>query len=185
MSYILNALKKAEHDRKRDESEDLDDFVSAGWDPYQEPPKRVASYKLAIIIVAIAALLFVGFYSLNFGPQQSAEVLDTEAPTEQGVEQVPEQGVKQQVAPENQPAIEEFVEEPVAEELVVEELQLPEVTIAGHIYIRSGSVKNRIFIGDKTYYVGDSIDGDWVIESINFDSLSISSGALSSELPLR
>jgi hypothetical protein len=62
---------------------------------------------------------------------------------------------------------------------------LPEVTIAGHIYIRSGSPKNRIFIGDKIYYAGDSIDSDWVIESINFDSLSIRSGTLSSELPLR
>jgi len=33
--------------------------------------------------------------------------------------------------------------------------------------------------------VGDSIDSNWVIESINFDSLSIRSGALSSEIPLR
>jgi hypothetical protein len=181
MSYILNALKKAEHDRKREEPEDLDDFVSAGWDPYQETPKSGASYKLAIIIVAIASLLFVGFYSLNSGQQQAVEVLETEAVTEQVIEQ----GAKQQVAPKNQPAIEEFVEEPIAEELVEEELQLPEVTIAGHIYIRSGSAKNRIFIGDKIYYVGDSIDGDWVIESINFDSLGIRSGALSSELPLR
>ena len=50
MSYILNALKKAEHDRKREEPEDLDDFVSAGWDPYQEQPKSAVSYKLAIFM---------------------------------------------------------------------------------------------------------------------------------------
>ena len=184
MSYILNALKKAEHDRKREEPEDLDDFVSAGWDPYQEAPKSGASYKLAIIIVAIAALLFVGFYSLNSGPQQAVEVVEevlSEQIAEQIAEQVVEQSVEQQVAP----VLEEFVEEAIAEEPVEEELQLPEVTIAGHIYIRSGSAKNRIFIGDKTYYVGDAIDGDWVIESINFDSLGIRSGALSSELPLR
>jgi len=177
MSYILNALKKAEHDRKRDESEDLDDFVSAGWDPYQQPKKSADSYKLAIIIVVIAAVLFVGFYSLSFGPQQSVKILEAEAVTEQGVEQP--------IAPENKPVITEITEEPVAEEPLVEALKLPEVTIAGHIYIRSGSAKNRIFIGDKTYYVGDSIDGDWIIESINFDSLGIRSGALSSELPLR
>jgi hypothetical protein len=185
MSYILNALKKAEHDRKREEPEDLDDFVSAGWDPYQETPKSSAGYKWAIIIVAISTLLFVGFYSLNSGPQQSAEVLETEAVTEQVVEQVSEKGAEQPDAIENQSVKQEFVEEPVAEELLVEELQLPEVTIAGHIYIRSGSPKNRIFIGEQTYYVGDSIDGDWVIESINFDSLGIRSGAFSSELPLR
>lgn len=184
MSYILNALKKAEHDRKREEPEDLDDFVSAGWDPYQEAPKSGASYKLAVIIVAIAALLFVGFYSLNPGPQQAVEVVEevvSEQVAEQIAEQVVEQSFEQQVAP----VLEEFVEEAIADEPVEEELQLPEVTIAGHIYIRSGSAKNRIFIGDKTYYVGDSIDGNWVIESINFDSLGIRSGALSSELPLR
>ena len=185
MSYILNALKKAEHDRKREEPEDLDDFVSAGWDPYQEAPKSSAGYKWAIIIVAISTLLFVGFYSLNSGPQQSVEVLETEAVTEQVVEQISEKGAEQPVTIENQSVIQEFVKEPVAEELLVEELQLPEVTIAGHIYIRSGSAKNRIFIGEQTYYVGDTIDGDWVIESINFDSLGIRSGAFSSELPLR
>jgi hypothetical protein len=180
MSYILNALKKAEHDRKREEPEDLDDFVSAGWDPYQEQPKSASSYKLAIIIVVIAAVLFVGFYSLNSGLQQAVEVVE-EVVSEQVAEQVAKQSVEQKVAP----VLEEFVEEPIAEEPIEEQLQLPEVTIAGHIYIRSGSAKNRIFIGDKTYYVGDSIDGNWVIESINFDSLGIRSGALSSELPLR
>ena len=194
MSYILNALKKAEHDRKRDESEDLDDFVSTGWDPYQQPNKSNVSYKLAIIIIVIAAVLFYGFYSLSSAPQQAGEVLQAEAVpeprVEQGIEQEVEQGVEQgveqqPVAPESQPVMQEFIEKPIAEERVVEELQLPEVTIAGHIYIRSGSAKNRIFIGDKTYYVGDSIDANWVIESINFDSLNIRSGALSSELPLR
>lgn len=182
MSYILNALKKAEHDRKREESEDLDDFVSAGWDPYQEPTKNSSGYKLALIIVAVAALLFYGFYSLTnknindsvqiSEPQQAVEVLEAEM--------VAEEVIQQPVVPQKQPEIKEFVEEPV-----FKELRLPDVTIAGHIYIRSGSVKNRIFIGDKTYYVGDSIDSNWVIESINFDSLSIRSGTLSSEIPLR
>ena len=178
MSYILNALKKAEHDRKREESEDLDDFVSAGWDPYQEPTKNSSGYKLALIIVAVAALLFYGFYNLTnqnisgavgvSEPQQAVEAVETET--------VVEEVIQQQAVPQ---------QEPVIKEPVLEDLELPEVTIAGHIYIRSGSAKNRIFIGEKTYYVGDSIDSNWVIESINFDSLSIRSGALSSEIPLR
>ena len=183
MSYILNALKKAEHDRKREESEDLDDFVSAGWDPYQEPTKNSSGYKLALIIVAVAALLFYGFYSLTnknindsvqiSEPQQAVEVLEAEM--------VAEDVIQQPVISEQ----ELVIDEPAFEEASFEELRLPDVTIAGHIYIRSGSAKNRIFIGDKTYYVGDSIDSNWVIESINFDSLSIRSGTLSSEIPLR
>lgn len=173
MSYILNALKKAEHDRKREESEDLDDFVSAGWDPYQEPTKNSSGYKLALIIVAVAALLFYGFYSLT--NQNISGAVRISEP-QQAVEAVEIETVAEEVIPQ---------QEPVIKEPVFEELELPEVTIAGHIYIRSGSAKNRIFIGEKTYYVGDSIDSNWVIESINFDSLSIRSGALSSEIPLR
>lgn len=186
MSYILNALKKAERDRKRDESEDLDDLVGAGWDPYQEPVKSNASYRVAVIIMLIAGLLFYGFYNLT----NKSVVGDTETVLENPIEMpirvqeepLEAQPVKQvEKLPQEQPV----QEEPVQKEPVQEELRLPEVTIAGHIYIRSGSPKNRIFIADKTYYVGDTIDGDWVIESINFDSLSIRSGALSSELPLR
>ena len=178
MSYILNALKKAEHDRKREEPEDLDDFVSGGWDPYQDAPKSSGSYKLAIIIFVIAALLFYGFYSLTnkdisdavliSEPQKAVEVLEEETVAEQTIQQ---------------PVVSQ--EKPVIDQPGFEELKLPDVTIAGHIYIRSGSAKNRIFIGDRTYYVGDAIDSNWFIESINFDSLSIRSGSLSSEIPLR
>ncbi|MGB0449903.1 MAG: hypothetical protein ACPGF6_04865 [Porticoccaceae bacterium] len=180
MSYILNALKKAEHDRKREEPEDLDDFVSAGWDPYEQRPRKSYGYKLATIIVAIAMLLFYGFYNLTNKNDSDAVLISeplqaVEIPQVVAVEVIP-----QSVEPRSEPVVEEFAEEPV-----LKELQLPEVTIAGHIYIRSGSEKNRIFIGDRTYYVGDSIDSNWVIESINFDSLSIRSGNLSSEIPLR
>jgi hypothetical protein len=182
MSYILNALKKAERDRKREEAEDLDDFVGAGWDPYQEPVKSTASYTVAAIIVLVAALLFYGFYNLT----NKSVVSDVEIASENLIEMP----VNSQEEPlETQPVKQKLEEEPVEklqqDEPVSEELRLPEVTIAGHIYIRSGSAKNRIFIGEKTYYVGDAIDNDWVIESINFDSLSIRSGTLSSELPLR
>ena len=53
MSYILNALKKAERDRKREEIEDLDDFVSADWDPYKEPTESRASYKIAVSLLRL------------------------------------------------------------------------------------------------------------------------------------
>lgn len=181
MSYILNALKKAERDRKREEIEDLDDFVSAGWDPYQEPTESRASYKIAAIILLVAALLFLAFYSLTNQVVSNAESVS--APSQ--VVEVPNQPREQEAVKQELVIQESVTQEPGQKQQVPQELQLPEVTIAGHIYIRSGSPKNRIFIGERTYYVGDSIDSDWVIESINFDSLSIRSGALSSELPLR
>jgi len=39
MSYILDALKKAERDRLREDPKELDDFASSNWDPYQQEPK--------------------------------------------------------------------------------------------------------------------------------------------------
>ena len=182
MSYILNALNKAESERKREQSEDLDDFVSAGWDPYQEAPKGSASYKLAAVILVIAGLIFYGFYSLT-----NQHNLDTAALSEpqRALETFTDKNGQQSAAIENKPAIEEIVDDPVEQKPLLEELQLPDVTIAGHIFIRSGSAKNRIFIGENTYYAGDRIDSDWFIESINFDSLSIRSGTMSTEIPLR
>jgi hypothetical protein len=180
MSYILNALKKAERDRKREEPEDLDDFVSAGWDPYEATPKKSSGYKLAITIVTIAVLLFYGFYNLTNQKISDAELISEPQQAVEVLGPVAERINQQPIVPQDEPVIEESAQEPE-----IEQVQLPEVTIAGHIYIRSGSAKNRIFIGDRTYYVGDSIDSNWVIESINFDSLSIRSGALSSEIPLR
>ena len=41
MSYILKALKKAEHDRLREEPENLDDFVNSGWDPYEKKAQQL------------------------------------------------------------------------------------------------------------------------------------------------
>jgi hypothetical protein len=36
MSFILNALKKAEQERLREDPKDLEDFASARWDPYEQ-----------------------------------------------------------------------------------------------------------------------------------------------------
>ena len=187
MSYILNALKKAERDRMREEPEDLDDFVGADWDPYRVEKSSNSGYKLAAAIVVVAALLLIAFYSLTGleankqRPVASPEVKEAELVEPEQEIEIAEDPLAEQQFPQNsnQPS-----NEPAAE-LMEEELQLPQITIAGHIYIRSGSPKNRIFVGEKTYYVGDRIEGDWVIEAINFDSLTIRSGSLSSELPLR
>ena len=186
MSYILNALKKAEHDRLREAPEDLDDFVNSGWDPYEKTGQSSARYWLPIAIVMIAAGLFYGFSNLT-----------AEAPTP----------VTEIEAPEAKPISEVAVEEKVVEGKVIEQSavvdnpvvpssdkitpvtavnnSLPDVNITGHIFIRGGSRLNQIFVGDRSYHVGDTIDGNWVIESINSDSLELRSGTQTTELPLR
>ena len=196
MSYILNALKKAEQDRLREEPQDLDDFVNSGWDPYEKTRQRSATYWLPIGIVVIAAGLFYGFANLT--PE---------------VEVVPSAPVaKIETVLEASPISVAAVEEYLGEELLVQELSvtellvtgnsavsntdqitrvttestpLPDVTITGHIFIRAGSRLNQIFVGERTYHVGDKLDPNWVIESINSDSLELRSGTQTTELPLR
>lgn len=188
MSYILNALKKAEHDRLREEPKDLDDFVNSGWDPYQKTSKQPARYWLPLSIVIIAAGLFYGFSNLN-SPAQEGLSTPTPGPSKMG-QPVPE-NIADEIATvennplENKPALaiakDQIVSQPIAETQV----PLPTVSITGHIFIRSGSPLNRIFVGEKIYHVGDNIDRDWVIESIGIDTLTIRSGTLSTQLPLR
>ena len=201
MSYILNALKKAEQDRLREEPQDLDDFVNSGWDPYEKTRQRSATYWLPIGIVVIAAGLFYGF--VNLTPE--VEVVPS-APVAK-IETVLE------ASPISVAAVEEYLgEELLVQELSVTELSvtellvtgnsavsntdqitrvttestpLPDVTITGHIFIRAGSRLNQIFVGERTYHVGDKLDPNWVIESINSDSLELRSGTQTTELSLR
>jgi hypothetical protein len=196
MSYILNALKKAEQDRLREEPQDLDDFVNSGWDPYEKTRQSSSTYWLPIGIVVIAAGLFYGFANLT--PE---------------VEVVPSASVaKIETVLEASPISVAAGEEYLGEELLVQELSvtelsvtgnsavsntdqiprvttvstpLPDVTITGHIFIRASSRLNQIFVGEHTYHVGDKLDPNWVIEAINSDSLELRSGTQTTELPLR
>ena len=62
MSYILDALKKAERDRLRDDPQRLDDFTSAAWDPYQPIRTKKSASKVIVVLVIIATCLLFAFY---------------------------------------------------------------------------------------------------------------------------
>ena len=61
MSYILNALKKAERDRMREEPQDLDDFVGADWDPYQVEKSGSRGYKRLPLLLSPPQYCFSPF----------------------------------------------------------------------------------------------------------------------------
>jgi len=206
MSYILNALKKAERDRLREEPQDLDDFVSSGWDPYQAtehgPWRSAARYGLPVGIVLIAAGLFYWFSILNSAPApQSAIAIESSKLSPVSLDEMAQPPANlvsnafnspepiDSPEPKNSPE-QLSSPEPQAKNLPASAspqpiIELPTVTITGHIYIRSGSRLNRIFVGDKTYHAGDNLDRNWVIESINSDSLVLRAGTKTTQLPLR
>jgi hypothetical protein len=183
MSYILNALKKAEHDRLREEPENLDDFVNSGWDPYEKTVKNSTGYWLPIAIVVIAGGLFYWFSSLS----SQLEIRST--PAVLGIEKAGVASSTTKNAVET-PVVAEKLEvspsdDPVATSAPAINNSLPDVSITGHIFIRSGSRLNRIFVGENIYHVGDKLDRNWVIEAINSDSLELRAGTQTTELPLR
>jgi hypothetical protein len=195
MSYILNALKKAEHERSREEPENLDDFVNSGWDPYEKTSKASAGYWLPIAILVIAAGLFYGFSNLSsqLELRPGAAVLPIKERIKERIERIEkptEETTEEPVAVavvESTPAVENpgvlSSNEIVAATVV--NRALPDLRISGHIFIRGGSRLNRVFVGENTYYVGDNLDPNWVIESINSGSLELRSGTQTTELPLR
>ena len=206
MSYILNALKKAEHDRLREEPQDLDNFVSSGWDPYQKTEQQAlrgaARYWLPVTILVIAAGLYYWFSTLSSvqnSEQLAAEQMAPPAATETtDAMPVKERPVKERPVKDPQKLQAKAAAEPSTNELSStapsttgpsttgpSTLELPAVNISGHIFIRSGSRLNRIFVGENTYHVGDALDKNWVIESIDSDSLTLRSGFITTQLPLR
>ena len=63
MSYILDALKKAERDRLREDPKELDDFASSNWDPYQQATESNSVKYLVLVIGFLALLLALVIYS--------------------------------------------------------------------------------------------------------------------------
>ena len=63
MSYILDALKKAERDRLREQPKDFDDLTGAHWDPYQptQSPRGVWSRGASVAVFVV--VMVVGIYS--------------------------------------------------------------------------------------------------------------------------
>ena len=219
MSYILNALKKAEHERLREDAQDLDDFVSAGWDPYQPPEKSRQSYAMIALAVLFFAVVIYAIYSAQ-GPVSSessvkASALSPAVPA--GIAAEPEvlqsaeveaapanqtplyQGSLDQVPPEKAPINQTSPEAssapdrvslaettvPPAVDVASDATALPQVVITGHMYIRPGSTLNRIFVGERTYHVGEKLDSAWIIEAISADSVTIRAGDSTANLPLR
>ena len=153
MSYILNALKKAEQERLRDDPKDLEDFASARWDPYEQ---KASSNKMVValgFILLLAVSLALVIYLGEFKPllQDNKKLLE-------------------------KPPIAQAIDQPVAApEPIVEEdpFALPVLEISGHIYFAQGSASNRLFANDQSYKEGDIIAGGWRLTAIGVDGVEM------------
>ena len=170
MSFILDALKKAERDRLREDPKNLDDFTSAHWDPYQETPSSLAprNWMLACLVIIIA--FGVGIYIQGWEitpPTGAASVPAIQSPQAAALTD----RVKP-FQPEPAATMAPLMEQPI----ITAVPSVPELVIAGHMFIAEGSTSNRLFIGQGSYREGDKINSDWTLVSIKPDHFIISAG---------
>ena len=155
MSFILNALKKAEQERLRDDPKDLEDFASARWDPYEQ---KASSKKPLMIFSAVVFAVFsagVMFYLMdNRGFKQNKPVVNTvETNSELTVDLS-----SSVVAAQTQP---------------IDPMAIPLLDISGHMFFAQGSSSNRLFANDQAFKEGDLVANGWVLVAIQLDGIKL------------
>ena len=153
MSYILNALKKAEQERLRDDPKDLEDFASARWDPYEQ---KASSNKVAIIVIFISLVIVCAvlvIYQVEFESlAEKTEVLQDKSPVPQ---------VFEYTVIEAKPIVE------------IDPYALPILEISGHMFFAEGSKSNRLFANDKSFKEGDLIANGWQLTAIRIEGIEM------------
>lgn len=179
MSYILDALKKAERDRLREDPKELDDFASSNWDPYQPATESNSVKYLVLVIGFLALLLALVIYS--------GSVSQVPATAKPGVIATPQ--AEELLKPEPlaaQPASKAADAEPLAQQIApAGRKALPRLTISGHMYIAEGSSSNRLFANQRTFQAGDKIDQHWTLVAIKLQGYKIQSADRVETLPYR
>jgi hypothetical protein len=181
MSYILNALKKAERDRLREDPKELDDFASAHWDPYKPAPVKDLSWlKVTVVLVPLAVLIGVYFGSTEMSqveaPKSSPAMNDL-------ILQVDESTNSSSGEPLETIETQPLPIDPV--QIKNKALAVPDLVIAGHMYLNQGSTSNRLFIGERSFREGDAIDSVWTLVAINSDSFMIRADDRVETIPFR
>ena len=172
MSYILDALKKAERDRLREQPKDFDDLTGAHWDPYQptQSPRGVWS-RGASLAVFVGAMV-VGIYSAQqwMGNSSSEQIVIQEQPP------ISEANLAMATSGEQEITMSSEPEQTEASEASNSTISPPTVVVAGYVYIAEDSTSNRLFVGDGSLRQGDMLDAHWQLESINETNFVLRAG---------
>ena len=191
MSYILDALKKAERDRLREDPKELNDFASSTWDPYQQKAESHSVKYLALAIGFLTLLLGLVIYSGSLNQAPTDALLKDRPDVEQSLiegDLAEEEALsKEEALPENISAgpIGDAPNQVPVESAATLRQPLPKLTISGQMYLAEGSPSNRLFAGQRTFRVGDKLDQHWTLMAINLQSFDIQSGDQTATLPYR
>tara|TARA_B110000114_G_scaffold5444_1_gene5490 strand:+ start:2393 stop:2893 length:501 start_codon:yes stop_codon:yes gene_type:complete len=166
MSYILDALQKAERERRREEPKELEDFVSANWNPYEPEIESTSAKTLGAVVVLLLLLIGLGSYWLLVKP-----ISDSVQPLADVLQQ----------APESAPVIPQTI----PEFKMSGPIPLPVMVVSGHMFIAEASVSNRLFTGQRTLRAGDRIDQNWILLTIDIGGFRVRNGERTEYIPYR
>ena len=196
MSYILDALKKAETDRHATQKPDIDQILSQDWP--DEPSKKHSPllYMTLTILLGVALLLFlhwIGAISLFVSDEQKTKANTVSLATEQphNSPQDASSTNTQKLALPSAPAASDTIKtidtktpQPNQASIAnrpekTSNLQLAQATatsspkfnyvINGHMFLKKNSSMNRVFIGEAALAENDQLDNTWLVTEIAAD----------------
>jgi len=166
MSYILDALQKAERERLREDPKEFEDFVSAHWNPYEPEIESTSAKTFWVVVVVLLLSIGLGSYLILLTP-----ISDSGQPLAEVHQQAPQSVT---VIPQTLPELK--VSGPIS---------LPVMVVSGHMFIAQASASNRLFTGQRTLKAGDRIDQNWILLTIDLDGFRIRSGERTEYLSYR
>ena len=182
MSYILGALKKAEKDRRRERSLDLNDWDQENWDNPAAKTKENHLLLWFVMIILLLLILIIGWLAYQvMGQGSGANLAQDSQPQYQAQLQsspVTSQPPSTQVRESQNTQIVQTVQSAS----VAVSQELPEFT--GHIYFAGNSHLSRVFAGSITYREGDLVSG-YRIEQILESELVLSRAGEETRIELK
>ena len=163
MSYILDALKKAQQDRAREGDIDFEDITNITWDSIESDRERPGFVVIIVFSITILALLIYFIYERNSieldfqSGKDYSEIDESMSSNAKGLEEK---------------ATLETSRDSIGENFK----RAPDISVTGSIYMGDGAPGNKIFIGDRAYREGDLIYEHWVLFLIGEQTIELRSG---------
>ena len=184
MSYVLDALKKAERERRRQPEMGLENLEQDDWiRPLEENQQSGSKKTLWLLCLGLGVFSVILIVALRPDSSQE-EIITTYSPVEESRSNL--------TSDESELALLEIPEEIISENSVPEvevsvslAEQISEFRFEGSLYIEGNLEASRVFINGQAYFVGDSLKNDVYISDISPDSVTLSNGYEQLIHPLR
>ena len=166
MSYILDALKKAQQDRAREGDIAFEDITNSTWDSIESDSGRPDLAVIIVFSITILALLISVVYFIY-----ERDSIELDFSSDKDYSRLDESMSR------NEKVLEEKATLETSRDSIGEDLKrAPDISITGSIYMSDGAPGNKIFIGDRAYREGDLIYEHWVLFLIGEQTIELRSG---------